>query len=67
MLYTIILKACIDFNSLENIADKAQKSLSYLKNKIIPTMISEGLLEREFPDIPNHPRQRYRAKKQRKK
>ena len=67
ILYTIILKACVDFNSLEKIAYKAQKSLSYLKNKIIPAMISEGLLEREFPDIPNHPRQRYRAKKQHKK
>lgn len=63
VLYAVILMSCTDFESLENIARKVQKSLLYLKNKVIPAMIAEGLLEREYPDIPKHPRQRYRAKK----
>ena len=55
--------ACVDFESLETIANKVGKSLRYLKNRAIPIMVAEGLLEREYPNMPKHPHQRYRAKK----
>jgi len=35
--------------------------MSYLKNKIIPRMVEQGLLERKYPDNPKHPHQQYRA------
>ena len=62
-LHTAILQACVDFESLEAIANKVGKSLRYLKNRAIPIMVAEGLLEREYPNMPKHPHQRYRAKK----
>ena len=62
-LHTAILQACVDFESLEAIANKVGKSLRYLKNRAIPIMVAEGLLEREYPYMPKHPHQRYRAKK----
>ena len=61
-LHALILEACIDFESLETIADKVGKNLRYLKNSVIPGMVSQGLLEREYPHVPRHPNQRYRAK-----
>lgn len=51
------------FESLENIAEKVGRNLRYLKNRIIPVMVAKGLLEREYPDTPKHPAQRYRAGK----
>lgn len=62
-LYAAILNTCRDFESLESIANKVGKKQQYLKNSIIPTMVANDLLEREYPHIPKHPKQRYRAKK----
>ena len=58
-----IIDVCDDYISLEEIATKVGKGIRYLKNKIMPQMISEGLLDRQFPDTPNHPYQKYKAKK----
>ena len=58
-----IIDVCDNYISLEEIATKVGKGIRYLKNKIMPQMISEGLLDRQFPDTPNHPYQKYKAKK----
>ena len=60
-LYQIILKFCEeDYRSAEEIAKNIQKDVKYLKNRIIPSMIEDNLLERLFPSIINHPKQKYK-------
>lgn len=59
----MILRVCTDYLSLEEIAEQVGKGLRYLKNSIIPEMVARGLLEREYPNVPRHPSQRYRAKR----
>lgn len=49
-----------DWISVSNLAVIMHKDVSYLKNKLIPRLINEGAIEREYPTIPNHPAQRYR-------
>ena len=56
-----ILQACPDFETLENIAQKVNKGIHYLKNHVIPKMTEQQLLERKYPNSPKHPRQQYRA------
>lgn len=63
VLQSVILDACVEFESMEAIAGKVGRSLQYLKNRVIPGMVAAGLLEREYPNVPRHPNQRYRAKK----
>ena len=53
-----------DYASIEEIAAKVGKSIVYLKNKIIPQMLANGLLEWQYPNTPRHPYQKYRTKKQ---
>ena len=60
-LYQEITSTCPDYASLEDIASAVGKTLSYLKNKIIPRMVEQGMLERKYPENPRHPRQQYRA------
>ncbi len=58
-----ILAVCADYISLEEIAKLIDKNLRYLKNNVIPTMVTNGMLEREYPHTPKHPNQRYKANK----
>ena len=51
-----------DFLFLDEIASSIGRNVRYLNNRIIPRMIEEQRLERLYPDIPNHPKQKYRAK-----
>jgi predicted HTH transcriptional regulator len=57
-----ILEITQEFLTLEEIANKLDKNKRYLKNEIIPRMVKDGKLERLYPDTPNHPKQKYRAK-----
>lgn len=56
-----ILYHCKDYLSLEEIAFAVHRSIPHLKNRILPKMIQDGLLERQYPDIPNHPMQKFKA------
>lgn len=58
-----IIAVCDNYISLDEIAKLLGKSLQYLKNKVIPQMLHENLLERQFPNVPRHPHQKYRAVK----
>ena len=58
-----ILEVCSDYASIEEIAVKVGKSIAYLKNKIIPQIFADGLLEWQYPNAPRHPYQKYRTKK----
>ena len=57
---TILCQIATDWLSPQEIASILHKDLKYIKDKIIPQLIADGILEREFPTIPNHPQQRYR-------
>ena len=61
-LYTLILKSCNDnYLSLDDIAQRVNRKTDYLKNKIIPKLISIGRLERLYPHNINHPNQKYKS------
>jgi len=53
-----------DWISLEELAVKVNRNHKYLRTNIIPRLIEEGILEMMFPGVPNHPKQKYKSKKQ---
>ncbi len=57
-----IVAICNEFQSAQYIAQQVDRNVRYIKNEVIAKMVSQELLEREFPDTPRHPKQRYRAK-----
>jgi predicted HTH transcriptional regulator len=60
-LYAEIVEACHDFEPLIVIAPRVNRSLRYLKNKVIPDMVAAGMLIRKYPTVPNHPDQQYKS------
>lgn len=64
-LYASIIDFCTEYRSQEEIAIHIHKSLLYLKNNVIPKMISMGLLTRKHSS-PRHPDQQYIATQHRK-
>jgi len=57
---TIILGFCSSWRSMDEIAQFTNRDKNYIRNKVLPKLA--GTLEKEHPNIPNHPRQRYRTK-----
>ena len=58
-----IIEACtIEYISIEEISNKVERSISHLKNRIIPDMVKNGFLIRLHAKI-NHPEQKYISKK----
>ena len=57
-----IMTFCSEWRSPDNISIFTGKSLRYVKEKILPQMMKAGILERLYPETPNHPKQKYRAK-----
>jgi ATP-dependent DNA helicase RecG len=57
-----IIEVCLrEYISIDEIANQVSRSISHLKNRIIPTMIKKGSLVRLHPKI-NHPEQKYISK-----
>ena len=61
-LYELIKDVCQDWVSLEEIVAKVGKSNSYLRNIVIPQMLSDKILEMLYPGTPKHPCQKYKLK-----
>ena len=62
-LHEMIFAVCeISSNwiSIQQMAQLLHKDEKYLKNTVIPRLLGDGILEREFPLTPNHPSQRYK-------
>ncbi len=58
-----IIECCqSEYLSLEEIGNRIGRNTDYLKNKIFPELVDTGVLEKLYPDITNHPNQKYRAK-----
>ena len=55
-----ILEYCETWRSIGEIAQFAERDKNYIRNKVLPKLA--GKLEKEYPDVPNHPKQRYRVK-----
>lgn len=57
-----IIQFCsIDYKSISDIAKEIKRSEGYLKNMIIPRMVSRKLLVRLHPETPTHPGQKYKS------
>ena len=54
-----ILEYCSTWRSMDEIAQYANREKNYIRNKVLPRLAEK--LEKEDPDVPNHPRQRYRT------
>jgi predicted HTH transcriptional regulator len=55
-----ILEYCATWRSMDEIAQFAERDKNYIRNKVLPRLTEK--LEKEFPDVPNHPKQRYKTK-----
>ena len=55
-----ILEYCETWRSMSEIAQFAERDKNYIRNKVLPRLAEK--IEKEFPDVPNHPKQRYRIK-----
>lgn len=45
----------------EEITNITGKQKAYLRNKILPRMLADGLIEMLYPNIPTHPKQQYKT------
>ncbi len=54
-----ILEYCSTWRTMDEIAQFANRDKNYIRNKVLPRLAEK--LEKEHPDVPNHPRQRYRT------
>ena len=57
-----ILEYCSTWRTMDEIAQFANRDKNYIRNKVLPRLAEK--LEKEHPDVPNHPRQRYRTMSQ---
>ena len=45
----------------EEITNITGRQKAYLRNKILPRMLADGLIEMLYPNIPTHPKQQYKT------
>ena len=57
---TNILGFCFTWRSMDEISDFTNRDKNYIRNKVLPRLADK--LEKEYPAITNHPRQRYKTK-----
>jgi predicted HTH transcriptional regulator len=58
----LILEACQnDYKTVSELAELSDRTVKHLQNRIIPELLSAGLLQRKYPETPNHPNQAYKA------
>ena len=55
---SLILELCSTWRSIDEIAKFVNRDKNYIRNKVLPRLTEK--LEKEFPAVPNHPRQRYK-------
>lgn len=62
VLYKEITTYCGTYKSATEIAKQVGKDYNYIRNKVLPRMIEEGLLIMQYPENRTHPDQKYRKK-----
>ncbi|MFI3297438.1 MAG: hypothetical protein R3Y59_07395 [bacterium] len=50
-----------DYQTIEFIASNLDRSVTYLRNNILPRLIDRDSEERQYPETPKHPQQKFRA------
>lgn len=60
-LIKLIVNYCSEWRTLEDIAFFIGRDKNYIRNKVLPQMTN--VLEKMYENIPNHPRQKYRARR----
>lgn len=50
-----------NWGTQEEITNITGKQKAYLRNKILPRMLADGLIEMLYPNIPTHPKQQYKT------
>ena len=55
-----ILEYCSTWRTMDEIAQFANRDKNYIRNKVLPRLAEK--LEKEHPNVLNHPRQRYRIR-----
>ena len=60
-LRELIVEYCTEWRTLDDISVFIGRNRKYLRNKVLPQMTN--ILEKMYENIPNHPRQKYRAKR----
>ena len=58
-----IMQFCSEWRTPDDISVYTGKDLRYIKEKVLSSLVKSGLLERLYPDTPNHPKQKYRSKR----
>ena len=61
-LKTLIISICADWVSIEEIVERSGKSVSYIRNVVIPLLIAEKEIVMMYPGTPRNPNQKYRIK-----
>lgn len=62
-LWAKIQSFCDTWHTPEDIVVFTGKTSKYIKETILPQMVKLGIIERLYPDTPNHPKQKYRSKR----
>ncbi len=58
----LILETCKEnYLTIEEISKAVDRNLAYLQNSILPILVKEGKLLRQYPGTPNHPDQAYKS------
>ena len=60
-LRELIVEYCTEWRTLDDISVFIGRNRKYLRNKVLPQMTN--VLEKMYENIPNHPRQKYRARR----
>jgi hypothetical protein len=60
-LRELIVEYCTEWRTLDDISVFIGRNRKYLRNKVLPQMTD--VLEKMYENIPNHPRQKYRARR----
>ena len=59
-LRKMIVEYCAEWRTLDDISAFIERDKKYLRNKVLPQLTD--VIEKMYESIPNHPRQKYRAK-----
>lgn len=61
-LRTLVLSICTDWVSIEDIVAKSGKSLSYIRNSVMPLLLAEKSIVMMYLGTPHNPNQKYKVK-----
>lgn len=61
-LRTLVLSICADWVSIEDIVAKSGKSLSYIRNSVMPLLLAEKSIVMMYLGTPHNQNQKYKVK-----